>query len=161
MNNYALNLLFLSGLLLFACKQDNVQGTWIKGTEEEKLAIIEEQLGGFSAAMMEIQYRYNELYWAGMDQNWGYADHQIEHLEEALDAGLERRPNRAKSAEHFRTYSIQEMEEAIASKDQAVFLRAFENMRISCNNCHAMEKMPFFNVVTPEQRLSPIRWPVQ
>jgi hypothetical protein len=161
MKNCVICGLFLLALGLAACKQEPAQGTWIQGTEEEKLAIIEEQLGGFSAAMMEIQYRYNELYWAGMDQNWGYADHQIEHLEEALEAGLERRPKRAKSAEHFRTVSIKEMEQAIASEDQAIFLRAFENMRISCNNCHAMEKMPFFNVVTPEQRLSPIRWPVQ
>src|SRR5690625_5992315 len=93
------------------------QGEWIKGTEEEKLEIIEEQLGGFGTAMIEVAYRYQEMYWAGQDENWEYADYQLEHIEEAMEAGFVRRPGRERAAEHFMTYTIVEMEKAIESED--------------------------------------------
>ena len=102
-----------------------VQGEWIKGTEEEKLEIIEEQLGGFGTAMVEVAYRYQELYWAGQDENWEYADYQLEHIEEAMEAGFVRRPSRERASEHFMTYTIVEMENAIESEDKDIFNEKF------------------------------------
>lgn len=71
-------LTFLFILSFFsACnqKQEAVQGQWIKGNEQEKLETIENQFRGFDMAMVETGYRYQELYWAGQDENWEYADH--------------------------------------------------------------------------------------
>ena len=68
-------------LLLWSCgknQEQNAQGKWIKGTEQEKLETIENQFRGFDMAMVETGYRYQELYWAGQDENWEYADYQIE-----------------------------------------------------------------------------------
>ena len=58
--------------IIQSCKQadnDVAQGSWIKGTEEEKIKIIEKQFRGFDNAMVETDYRYQELYWAGHDEN--------------------------------------------------------------------------------------------
>lgn len=132
-----------------------VQGEWIKGTEEEKLEIIEEQLGGFGTAMVEVAYRYQELYWAGQDENWEYADYQLEHIEEAMEAGFVRRPSRERAAEHFMTYTIVEMENAIESEDKDIFNEKFEQMRMDCKSCHNMEKVPFINVTIPQLRTVP------
>ena len=55
-------------LLLWSCgnkQEQNVQGRWINGTEQEKLETIENQFRGFDNAMTEVGYRYQELYWAG------------------------------------------------------------------------------------------------
>ena len=74
-------LTFLFILSFFsACnqKQEAVQGQWIKGNEQEKLETIENQFRGFDMAMVETGYRYQELYWAGQDENWEYADYQLE-----------------------------------------------------------------------------------
>lgn len=149
-------------LLLISCvEQQNdhnhkvAQGEWIKGTEEEKLEIIEEQFGGFSTSMVEIAYRYQELYWAGQDENWEYADYQLEHIEEAMEAGLVRRPSRKTSAEHFMTYTIVEIEDAIESGDKNIFNEKFEQMRRDCNSCHNMEKVPFIDVTIPKLRIVP------
>lgn len=151
-------------LLLISCgneqnrsvQDQSVQGEWIKGTEQEKLDIIENQFAGFSTAMVEIDHRYKELYWAGQEENWEYADHQLEHLEEAIEYGFVRRPERERAAEQFMTYTIPKMQEAIESKDIAVFNKSFEQLRIDCKSCHSMEKVPFIDVRIPKLQIAPI-----
>jgi len=132
---------------------------WLKGTESERWTTVAEQFGGFSAAMVEVQYRYQELYWAGMDGNWEYADHQIEHIEEAVEAGIQRRPERAASAQAFLTNDIPAMEKVIKNKDAEGFKQAFQAFRLSCNACHAKEEMSFIYVDTPTERLTTVRLP--
>lgn len=145
----------------FACNQQTdkttSQGKWIKGTEKEQIKTIERQFRGFDNAMVETGYRYQELYWAGQDQNWEYADYQIEKIKIAIENGLERRPKRAKSAEHFLTYVLPEMKKSAKSKDTAIFNKGFQTLTINCNSCHAMEKVSFFTIKIPTDRQSPIR----
>jgi len=150
---------FTAIFLLVACNQNapEVQGKWIKGTEQEKLNAIERQFRGFDMAMAETGYRYQELYWAGQDENWEYASYQVEKIRKAIENGLQRRPKRAKSAEHFLTYALPEMQKSIDSKDTVVFNKEFQILTNNCNGCHAMEKVPFFTVKTPTERQSPIR----
>jgi len=146
---------------LFACnhqtEKETVQGDWIKGTEAEQIKTVEKQFRGFDNAMVETGYRYQELYWAGQDQNWEYADYQLEKIKIAIENGLERRPKRAKSAEHFLTYVLPEMKKSLEKKDTVIFNKNFQIMTISCNSCHAMEKVPFFSVQIPTERQSPIK----
>ena len=132
-------------------------GDWLKGTEDEKIKTIEKHFRGLDNAMVETGYRYQELYWAGKDQNWEYANYQVEKIRVAIEHALERRPLRAKSAQSFLSESIPSMKRSIASKDTSDFNSGFLVFTASCNSCHAMEKVPFFNVVPPFERLSPIR----
>ena len=146
-------LLTITGVfLLFACQppQESVQGDWITGTEEEKLEKIEEHFQGFGKAMWEVSYRYKELYTAGKNQNWEYAEHHVEELEEAIELGLERRPKHAEAAEHFLNVALPELEKAIAKKDSISFFEKYEQMRVSCNACHQMRDHGFIKVKTPE-----------
>ncbi len=153
-------LTFLFILSFFsACnqKQEAVEGQWIKGNEQEKLETIENQFRGFDMAMVETGYRYQELYWAGRDENWEYADYQLEKIQKAIKNGLERRPKRTASAQHFLTVTLPQMNEALKKRDTVVFNKNFQMLTNSCVSCHAMEKVPFFTVKTPVERQSPIR----
>lgn len=156
--------LFMTILLtfvIFSCnlqtEQKNVQGDWIKGTEKEQIKTIEKQFRGLDNAMVEIGYRYQELYWAGKEQNWEYANYQLEKIKLAIENGLIRRPKRAKSATYFLTNVLPEMKKALEKKDSKIFNQNFKKLTISCNSCHAMEKVPFFSVQIPTERQSPIR----
>src|SRR3989344_5603902 len=122
-----------------ACKENTseAQGDWIKGTEQEKIKTIEKQFRGFDNAMVETGYRYQELYCAGQDQNWEYADYQLEKIKITIENGLERRPKRAKSAEHFLSYVLPEMKKSLEKKDTEIFNKNFQTMTINCNSCHA------------------------
>tara|TARA_B100000678_G_scaffold290693_1_gene304318 strand:- start:3184 stop:3660 length:477 start_codon:yes stop_codon:yes gene_type:complete len=150
----------LTAFLLSSCgekQQQIVEGNWIKGTEQEKIETIENQFRGFDMAMVETGYRYQELYWAGQDENWEYADYQIEKIRKAIENGLKRRPKRAKSAEHFLTVAIPEMEKALEKRDTLVFNKNFQIFTNNCISCHAMEKVPSFTIKKPLYRQSPIR----
>jgi hypothetical protein len=153
------NIYFLFLIPIFHSCQEKatyVQGDWIKGTEQEKMETIEFHFRGFDIAMVETGYRYQELYWAGLDANWEYAQYQLDKITLAIENGLEKRPLRAPSAKHFMKNSIPEMKQNIAQKDTAVFRRAFQNFTVQCNACHIKENVAHFNVRIPTLNLSPI-----
>ncbi|EON79461.1 hypothetical protein ADIS_0028 [Lunatimonas lonarensis] len=157
-------LLSVSFAFLIACnhKTDTYSelgnNGWLKGSDEEKMEEIAHQLGGFSRTMVEVSYRYSELYWAGEDQNWKYAEHQLEHLVEALEDGLTRRPVRATSSKDFLEKTVPSVEEAIASEDKAVFDEGFRTLTLGCNVCHAKEGEGFIRIQKPLVRSSPVRF---
>jgi len=130
---------------------------WLKGTPHEKLDVVANQLRGFDMAMVETGYRYQELYWAGTDRNWEYAEHQVEKIKQAIEYGLVRRPKRTQSAETFLHEVLPEMEKIVKAKDSVGFLMNFEMLTKGCNACHKEEKVPYFTVNTPIHRQSPIR----
>ena len=137
----------ITSFLFQYCNKDRtVQGNWIKGNELEKLKTIEKQFRGFDNTMIETGYRYQELYWAGQEQNWEYANYQLEKIKLTIENGLVRRPKRAKSAEHFLTYVLPEMQKSVNSKDTTRFNEDFKIMTTNCNSCHEMEKVPYFTV---------------
>jgi hypothetical protein len=150
-------------LILFAsCRSDDPYaeagpGGWLKGSTQEKFETVASQLRGFDMAMVETDYRYQELYWAGKDQNWEYAGYQLQKIKLAVENGLERRPKRAESAQHFLNYVLPEMNNILDKKDTVEFLKGFEMLTANCNACHAMEKVPFFTVQIPNARQSSIR----
>lgn len=131
---------------------------WLSGTEEEKFEEVANQFGGFSRTMIEVAYRYSELYWAGQDENWDYADHQLEHLIEVLEDGLKRRPARAESAQDFINHTVPEMEDLISNEDKEAFLEGFRSLTTACNACHAREGESFIVIREPEVRTSPVRF---
>jgi len=154
-------LIVLSGLI--ACNNQEKtysSGTdgWLSGTQEEKFDEVANQFGGFSRTMVEVAYRYSELYWAGQDENWDYADHQLEHLLEVLEDGLKRRPARAESAQDFINHSVPELEDLIIKEDKEAFLQGFRSFTTACNSCHAKEGESFIVIREPEVRTSPVRF---
>lgn len=131
---------------------------WLEGTTEEKFDEVAHQLGGFSRTMVEVGYRYSELYWAAMDENWGYADHQIEHIIEAMEDGLKRRPLRAASSEDFMKETLPYMEELVKKENKEEFLKGFQMLTSSCNACHAKEGESYVVIQIPLNRTSPVRF---
>jgi hypothetical protein len=153
--------MLILALGLIACSQqteiETAQGDWITGTKSEQIKTIEKHFRGFDHAMIETDYRFQELYWAGQDQNWEYAEYQLEEMVGALENGLERRPKRAASAEQFMTNILPEMQKSIEKRDPIIFERSFEVLTINCNSCHAMENVAFINVQIPSVRRSSVK----
>jgi hypothetical protein len=148
---------FLVVIASCTSKKGESEGDWIKGTEGEKIKMIEKHFRGFDNAMVETGYRYQELYWAGRDTNWEYAKYQLEKIKIAMEYGLQRRPLRAKSAGDFLTNVLPAVKQSVESRDTAKFNKEFLVLTASCNSCHAMENLQFFNVRPPIERQSSIR----
>lgn len=128
------------------------EGGWLAGTVDEKFDTVAKQLRGFDMAMVETGYRYNELYWAAQDSNWGYADYQAKKIRTAMENGFERRPKRAASAETFLTIVLPAVEDAIARRDATLLKERLGALRSTCNTCHEAEKVAFVNVGEPQVR---------
>jgi hypothetical protein len=73
-------------------------GEWLRGDVDARFAQVARHLCGLDMAMVEIGYRYGELYHAGRNGNWDFAAYQRGKIELALANGVARRPKRAASA---------------------------------------------------------------
>lgn len=149
-------------LLLAACQfedKNNSAGKddWLRGNDEEKFSLISKHLRGFDMAMAETGYRYSELYWAGKDRNWGYANYQADKIRLAIENGLERRPARAVSAQPFLNEVLPALKNSIQQQDSTLYSENFQKLTDACNSCHAAEGVGFFVVKFPQNRQSPIR----
>ena len=136
-------------------------GGWlVKLAPATRTGAIERQLRGFETTMAEVAYRYGEMYWGGVDTNWGYAEHMHSELGRALELGLERRPQYRKSAETFVLKStLPQVGEAIKKKDPALFKERFEALRAACTSCHGAEKHAFIKIGLPTVRRNPVEKP--
>jgi hypothetical protein len=124
---------------------------------EARAAAIERQLRGFETTMAEVAYRYTEMYFGGVDGNWGYALHMADELGTAFAVGLERRPQYRKNAEAlFLKGPYPQVMDAIQKKDVALFKQRIETMRAACTACHAAEAHPFIKIGVPTVRRNPI-----
>lgn len=129
--------------------------TWIRGGVDERFAQVAKHLRGFDVAMVEVGYRYGELYWAGRDGNWEYALYQLGKIETAVANGVERRPKRGASARML-DGPIQAMRAVLESADRGGFDSAFSTLTSTCNACHAAEQVAFVHVAVPTTRNSPV-----
>jgi hypothetical protein len=140
-----------------AAGPEGAETEWLRGTTGEKLQEVERQLRGLDVAMIEVGYRFAELYFAGQDGNWDYAKYQTEKIGTALERALVRRPKRAASAAPFLNEDLPAVMEVVERRDAAAFLPAMERFRTACMECHVRENVPYFTVELPEARLSSIR----
>ena len=63
------------------------KGGWlVRLAPDARTAAIERQFRGFETTMAEVAYRYTEMYWGGVDGNWGYAEHMARELGNAINA---------------------------------------------------------------------------
>lgn len=146
-------------LLTSGCndKSNNNDGlTWLNVSDNEKFKVIERQFRGFDKTMMEVGYRYNELYWAGEDQNWELAKYHIEKIEHTIKLGTERRSKRKDNAQMIFPV-LGDLKTHASSNNQMAFRENYKILRQACNACHHAEDVSYFNVELPTVRLSPLK----
>jgi len=134
------------------------KGGWlVRLGPEARAQAIERQFRGFETTMAEVAYRYTEMYFGGMDGNWGYAEHMATAMGNAFETGLERRPQYRNSAEAlFLKGPYLQIMDAIKAKDTALFQQRIETLRAACTGCHAAEAHPYIKIGIPTVRRNPV-----
>ena len=136
-----------------------VASGWLRSTPADKqMDAIDRQLRGFDMAMVEVGYRYTEMYFGAMEGNWDYALYTGEKLAWAMENGFERRPKRRPNGEaiFLKGGPYGQLIEAIKKKDLTLFKQRFDVLREACNACHAAEKVAFIRVGIPTYKQTPI-----
>lgn len=144
--------MFFFGLLMLACQQNRTESKsvgkdgWLKGSEQEKINEIANQLRGYDVAMVEINYRFDQLKKVENTTNWDYHQYQLEKMKTAFQNAMTRRPKRNASSQYFLDNEYKNLEDAVTKKDSVLFLKGLTIMQNGCNACHAKEKVPFIQI---------------
>ncbi len=147
-------------IIVAACGTQNepkLETRWAGETLHEVIKSLESQFGGFDQTMIQTNYRYNELYWAGQDSNWEYAEYQLDEMLENLEKGFIRRPERQASSAQFVDQAAPRLLQAIQAGNKNAFDDAFARFASSCNTCHSMENVAFIKMNIPEVRTSMVK----
>lgn len=128
---------------------------WLSGSEDDKFKSIEKQLRGFDETMVEVGYRYNELFFAGTNKNWELASYHLKKIKYSIELGTERRPKRLKSSKMIFPV-LKSLNESVISKNQDEFQRNYKILTKTCNACHQAEGVSYFRVKEPTHHLSPV-----
>jgi mono/diheme cytochrome c family protein len=123
---------------------------------EKKVENLVRVMPGASNLMIEMGFRYQNLYWAAKQGKWEFAQYQAEEMESLLKTLMITRPKRAKTAEVFLKSGFKDVEPAIKARDPARFEAGFEKMRQACMTCHQQNEHAFVTLPLPKRAYSPV-----
>jgi hypothetical protein len=110
---------------------------WRKAaSDREKLQNLIKVMPGTSTIMVEMGERYRNLYWAGQQDKWEFAEYQLEEIESLIETLMITRPARAATSQDFLDQAMKPLETAIENKNKSAFLRGFDNLHQQCMTCH-------------------------
>ncbi len=113
------------------------------GTDKERLENVVRVIPSAADIMFQMGERYRNLYWAGKQGKWKFAQYQTEEMHRLIEKLIITRPNRAATAETFLRDAFEGFEIAITDKDWKKFTAAFEHMRERCMACHIQNEHAF------------------
>ena len=139
---------------LLAHSTDN---DWRKtGSDKEKLNNVVKVIPSTADIMFQMGERYRNLYWAGKQGKWEFAQYQTEEMQSLIKELILTRPNRAATAQAFLLDAFKGFENAIEQKDWPKFQNAFALMREQCMICHRQNEHAFIVLnKTPPKGNSP------
>ncbi len=121
---------------------------WLQdaGSDPERFKKLEVYLRGFDQPMLEVGERYEKLYYAIQDKNWGLTNYQWKKIKRTINTGLMKRPKRAPNAKAMFLENVwPKLESSIQSKQDKRIEEDFMLARQACLNCHIAERVDFIN----------------
>jgi hypothetical protein len=142
------------------CQNCTPQGTNdIDGLKDEILRLkktMEMQKPGLGEIMSNIQWHHEKLYFSGQAGNWDLASYEFNEIEEDLGRGTELYEHIKEvtaplpTLKHLTDSSLKEIQQAIVKKNQADFMKGFNGLTISCNQCHQATNHGFIVIQLPK-----------
>ena len=130
-------LLVIALLITYQAYAEADNKDWRKtGSADEKLDNVVQVIPSAADIMFQMGERYRNLYWAGKQGKWQFAQYQTEEMQSLIKKLIITRPNRAATAKTFLLDAFDGFEVAIKNKDWNNFQSAFEYMRQRCMACH-------------------------
>lgn len=139
---------FICSVSVSAVQSATVEDWRKTGSDQQKLQNVIAVIPGASNLMIEMGERYKNLYWAGKQGKWQFAEYQVEEMEALLKTLMITRPKRAATAQQFLDSGFGKLKSAFERKDSTAFFTAFEYMRGRCMTCHGQNDHAF--IVLPE-----------
>jgi hypothetical protein len=102
------------------------------------------------------QMRHTKLWFAGAAGNWDLAKYELDELNEGLEDAARFHPTHKDVTlpipdliTKIMTPAVHQLEEAADTKDEARFIKAFDELTDACNRCHEATNFGFNRVTRP------------
>lgn len=104
--------------------------------------------------MLDIQARHIKLFYAAKNENWELTTFLLQELKESLKGittyhRSHDNMNLNKLTNQLMIPSIEELEVLNIKEDKNEFLEGYDNLTLSCNNCHIQSKHAFIKIIRP------------
>jgi hypothetical protein len=149
--------LVVGGCIMLVSGGAFADGSWLKGSTDEKLNTLAELQPGLGTVMIEYSNRITNMYYAAHEGNWGFADYQLKEAREIQEVGETTRPNRAKPLKDFEAKYLDPLAKAILAADLKSFDAAFDDAVKGCNACHRDAHFTFIKYELPKSAPTPAR----
>jgi hypothetical protein len=115
--------------------------------DTERFRRLQVVLSGTDIPMIEISYRYEELYTAITKNNWDMGIYHWEKLRDRMNTSGMKRPARTQNIEDMFLESgvWKEMYDALKARNAKKVHSVFQSVREVCLACHVAEKVGFLN----------------
>lgn len=129
--------------------------------DTERFRRLQVVLSGTDIPMIEITYRYEELYTAITKNNWDMGIYHWEKLRDRMNTSGMKRPARTQNIEDMFLESgvWKEMYDALKAGNAKKVRSEFQTVREVCMACHVAEKVGFLNdstVFSRTQKFPPL-----
>jgi len=148
----ALSAAALCGLLVVGATGVSVAQSlgngWLMGaeTDAKRFQLLQDDLGGFSRAMLDVSVRYERMYQAIEVGNLALAGHYWGGIKGSIENGTVRRPRRAANAEkELLATRWGEVDAVFKGTDAVAAQAAFMSARSACMSCHVAEGLEYLN----------------
>lgn len=111
---------------------------------------------GLGEIMAQTAQRHAKLWLAGQAGNWPLAAYEMDELEEGFEDAEKYHPSHksitrpmAELIAQYMDPSMQELAQAIETKNAQAFVQRYEQLTAACNACHQASGFGFNRVVKP------------
>lgn len=157
-------LLSAVGACVSAGAQENVSAEGDVAALEAQIAALRGMLPSQSHTMIDVEYHFANLWFAGMERNWPLAAFYLNETRSHLNWAVRVRPVRplAGGAEidlrpilqGIEASALRELKSAIEGEDAAAFESSYRAMLSECHGCHEAAEKPYLRPQVPTRPAS-------
>ena len=114
---------------------------------QAQLDAIKATVPKFAIPMREVGDRFQNMYFAAKDGNWGLAEYMAKYMNGAMNPAKLTKPDEYKTWKNFYEGRFAAVEKTIQAKDAAGFESAYTKVIDDCNSCHKKMGYAFIKVV--------------
>jgi hypothetical protein len=121
----------------------------VNASEEALQKQIDAIMGGlpkFAVPMREVGDRFQNMYFAAKDKNWGLAYYMSKYMFKAMNPAAVTKPNEYPEWKDFYEKKFAPVNKAIEAQDFKAFEKEYLAVIMACNQCHADMGYAFIKV---------------
>lgn len=131
---------------------------------QAEIAALRRMLPSQSHTMVDVEYHFANLWFAGMERNWPLATFYLNETRSHLSWALRVRPVRPLSGggeidlrpilQGIEASALAELKSAIEKQDGAAFESSYRSMLSECHGCHEAAEKPYLRPQIPTRPAS-------